>query len=339
MSTPLPDLSAPVWTAKLAGLLERATLAIGRLDTRISVSPVRSAWLERACWTGFAAARRAQGAEIDEIDVFALACDAALPQRRPIAFAADERAALLTWQRVLAQRDPPHWRDRLPFSVDLPDDWRERPALLRGLELTGRHARAERSATPWLDSPALLASLGLTKGPLPCLVIADKALRLAPRDRDAIVPRFLKDLSRLAVAGLERLDALEANRLRGAKAVSDAGRPGALLALTALLQRRPLVSPLHVGRALGLTKSGAGKLLARAAEAGLTVEISGRDAWKLYLPTDLAVAFGYTPRSVGRPPALPSLDPLDPVLSRFDAEMAAIDARLAALGVASGAGA
>ena len=333
MSTAIPDLSAPLWTGQLAGLLEQASLAVGRLDARVSATPVARAWFERASWTGFAEARRGQGGEIDEIDIFALACDAPMPGRAPLAFAADEAEALARWQRELARRDSPHWRELIPASLDLPDDWRARPALLRALELTARHAPAPIAARQrgW-SMPMLLKALGVTHTPLPCLVVADKALRLAPRDREAIVPRYLKALARNAEAGLARLEAIEADRLRAAAVIARLHRPGALPALMALLQRRPALRPLAVARLLGLTISGAGKLLSRAAADGLVVEISGRQAWRTYLTPDLAAAFGFVARPIGRPPALPAAAPLEPVLAQFDLEMAAIDARLAELG-------
>lgn len=331
MSSAAIDLSAPAWTTKLAGLLENASLVMGRLDARISASSVRAAWSEQASWAGFAKARRAQGAEVEEIDIFALANGVSLPERAPIAFAEEEARALATWRRGLAAQEMPHWRDLAPYPLDLPADWRDRPALLRALQLVGHHAREDRTDAPWLASPALLSALGLTRTPLPCLMIADRALRLTPGDREAIVPRHLKRLARAAETGLERLDALEADRLRAGKVVASLVRPGGMTALLALLRRRPLISPLGVARALALSQSGAGKLLARAAEAGLVVEISGRTAWKLYLTPDLAVAFGYVARPRGRPPAPPRIEALDPVLARFDAEMAAIDERLAAL--------
>lgn len=295
MSKLLPDLSAPDWTPRLAGLLERAALAIGKLDARVSATSVRSAWVERASWTGFAEGRRGQGAEIDEIDIFVLVCGVAVPGRGSIAFAGDELAAVRSWQIALAKPDARHWRELVPVTLDLPPEWGERPALLRLLELTARHARADRSTAPWLGSPALLKALGLTRTPLPCLVVADKALRFTPRDRDAIVPRYLKALTKAADDAVERLDALEGDRVRGALTLTKAMRPGKLVALAALLQRRPLLTPLGVSRALRLTLSGAGKLLARAARDGLVVEISGRQAWRAYLTPDLAMRFGCRP--------------------------------------------
>ncbi|QYE37077.1 hypothetical protein KZX46_22030 (plasmid) [Polymorphobacter sp. PAMC 29334] len=327
----LPDLSAPDWTPVLAGLLEAAALAIGRLDARASATPVRLPWIERASWTGFAAARRGQGAEIDEIDIFALAGGIALPRRPPLSFAADELAGLSSWQTALARPDGRHWRELVPVTLDLPTDWRDRPALLRALELTAIHARADRSAAPWLSGPSLLKALGVTRTPLPCLVAADKALRFAPRDRQAIVPRYLKALTKAADDGLERLDAVEGDRMRGAATLAAALRPGKMVSLAALLQRRPLLTPLGVSRALRLTISGAGKLLARAAQHGLVVEISGRQAWRAYLAPDLAVKFGFAAQLAGRPPRPP--EPDTRALSRFDEEMAEIDIMLASLGV------
>src|SRR3546814_3547923 len=89
------------------------------------------------------------------------------------------------------------------------DLWRNRPALLRALEMLGRHARADRSITSWLNLPRLLHSMEVTATPLPCLAIADKALRLTPRDSEAIVARFLRQIAEAAATGLQRLDAME----------------------------------------------------------------------------------------------------------------------------------
>lgn len=266
-------------------------------------------WRHRAAWAGFTAVRRAQGAEIDEIDIFALDCGASLPQRRPIAFADDELDALRAWQADLAKRQAPHWRELVPVTLDLPADWGDRPALLRALELTARHARADRGAGPWLGMPALLKALGVSRTPLPCLVAADKALRLA------------------------RLDGIEAERLTAAGVVARALRPGKLVALVALSQRQPLLTPLGIARMLDLTLSGAGKLLARAAGEGLVVEISGRQAWRAYIAPDLAIAYGFRRRPVGRPTLPVALAPLDATLARFDAEMAAFAERFPELAV------
>lgn len=283
--------------------------------------------MERASWIGFTLARQAQGAEIDEIDIFGLATGTNLAGRRPIAFAGEELSALRAWQHDVTKPSAAHWRELIPVSLDLPSGWGDRPAILRALELTAQHARADHATAPWLGTPALLKALGVTRTPLPCLVIADKALRLAPRDRDAIVPRHLKAMTRAAELGLARLDGIETERLGAAHAIARARRPGKLIDLVALLERRAMLTPLAVARMFGLTISGAGKLLSRAASEGIAVEISGRQAWRAYLAPDLAIAFGFKHRPAGRPAKLPTPGPLDATLAAFDAEMAAFALR------------
>ncbi len=336
---PLPDLSTPAWTAKLAQRIERASASISRLDARVAVSPVANAWRQRSVWTGYAASLRGQSAEIEEIDIFARECGVSIPGRISPPSISEDAGDLSRWQADLKDRSIHHWRDDVAYSTATPDDWRNRPALLRALEMLGRHARADRSITSWLNLPRLLHSMEVTATPLPCLAIADKALRLTPRDSEAIVARFLRQIAEAAATGLQRLDAMEEHRLRAAAVAGNTLRPGKLFPLLAFLQLRPVTSPRVVARQLELSISGAGKLLARTADAGLLVEISGRQAWRTYLVTDLAVAFGFARRPVGRPVEPPKVsEALDPSLSRFDAEMAELDAMLARLGVVSHVG-
>ncbi|WP_238995236.1 hypothetical protein [Sphingomonas solaris] len=323
----------------MAQRIERASASIARLDARVAVSPVANAWRQRAAWSGYAASLRGQSTEIEEIDIFARECGVSIPGRISPPSMSDDAGDLTRWQADLRDHSVHHWRDDVAYSTATPDDWRNRPALLRALEMLGRHARANRSIASWLNLPRLLHSMEVTATPLPCLAIADKALRLTPRDGEAIVARFLRQIAKAAVTGLQRLDAMEEHRLLAATVAGNIVRPGKLLPLLALLQLRPVTSPRVVARQLELSISGAGKLLARAADAGLLVEISGRQAWKTYLVTDLAVAFGFARRSVGRPLKPPKVsEALDPSLSRFDVEMAELDAMLARLGVGSDVG-
>ncbi|MFC3216151.1 hypothetical protein [Novosphingobium panipatense] len=103
------------------------------------------------------------------------------------------------------------------------------------------------------------------------------------------------------------------------------GRPPRLLALT---HHRPLLSPQGVADALALSVAGASKLLERAVAADLLVEITQRRSWRLFLPPDLAVEFGYAASKRGRPakePSLPASRNLAVAFDAFDEEMAAID--------------
>lgn len=334
MSAVIPDLSEPIWNSKLVASLERTAVAIGRLDARVSVSPVAAPWQRRASWTGYTTALRAQGAEIDEIDIFGRECAVNLPDRPAMPTHLDDRDALRMWQQQLGQRDARYWRDELTISAAVPQDWNQRPALLRALEVTARHARADHTITPWLAVPALLRSMKITQATLPCLAIGDKALRLSPRDTQAIVLRNLRSLNDRAEEGLARLQALEEDRLRAAAAIQAAHRPGKLLELLALVQSVPVLSPRLVMQRLDVTISGAGKLLARAAELNLLSEVSGRQAWRTYLTRDLAIAFGFVVRPVGRPPTPPrALPEIEPALAAFDREMVELGGVLTKLGV------
>lgn len=333
MSSTYRDLSEPEWTPKLATVLERAAAAIARLDARISVSPVATPWQQRAVWTGYTTALQAQGAEVDEIDIFGRECAVTLPGRSKMPSHLDDDHALRNWHAQLASRKARHWRDELPISTEVAADWAERPALLRALEIVARHARADSTITPWLTVPWLLKSMKITHAALPCLTIGDKALRRAPRDAQTIIVRNLRAFADRAEEGLVRLQALEDNRLRAADAIRDAHRPGKLATLLSLMQFVPVASPRLVAETLDLTISGAGKLLARAADLDLVVEVSGRQAWRTYVARDLALSFGFVQRSVGRPLAPPKYSAnLEPVLQVFDREMAELDAKLASLG-------
>lgn len=333
MPAPLPDLSDPPWTPALAALLEQAALAIGRLDARISASPLADTWRQRATWTGYAKALQGQGAEIEEIDIFGRECGAPLPHRVPLATSTYDREELSGWLAG-TPKPAPHWREIVRYPQDLPADWSERPALLRALQLIASHARQEAGIMPALDLPIVLAALKITRTPLPCLVTPDKAWRYCPRDRDAMIRRYLRGLARASEIGLERLRHLEDQRVRAAHAIGRATRPGRLSELLAWSLKFPVLSPRNVSNHLGLSISGAGKLLTRAEAAGLLVEISGRRAWKVYVTADMAIGFGLIDRPRGRPPSpLRTATPLNETLSRFDAEMKAIDQRLAQLGV------
>ena len=333
MAAPFPDLSDPPWTPGLAAQLEQAALAIGQLGARVSASPLAQIWCQRAKWTGFAVALQGQGAEIEEIDIFGHECGAPLPHRAPLSTTIYDRDELSNWLAGTA-KPIPHWREIVRYPQDLPFDWKERPALLRALQLVAAHSRQEPGIRPALDLPILLAALKITRTPLPCLVSADKAWRYSPRDRDAIVRRYLRGLAKTSEIGLERLGHLEEQRVRAAHAIERATRPGRLAELLAWSLKFPVLSPRRVSDHLGLSISGAGKLLKRAEAAGSLVEISGRRAWKIYVSADIAIGFGLVNRPRGRPPSpLRAPPPLNETLSRFDAELKAIDQRLAQLGI------
>ena len=321
-------LTSLPWSAGLAALLEQASTAIGRLDARVSAGFSVVPWQRRAAWTGYARALQLQGHEIDEIDVYSWGCALPLPGRPRLATLDDPFSGFAPWQAQFAGNARRHWREDLGALVT-PDPAYAGPKLVRALEAVHQISLANTSIEAWLALPLLFQRIGVTQALLPCLVAGEKRLRFDQPPDQAVLRRLLKALAEAAETGLERLLAVERDRLNAARAIAAAFRPGALPRLAARLQVRPVVSPHAITREFKITIGGAGKLLARAAEAGLVREVRGTQAWKLYLTPDLAVAFGFVSPQRGRPrsdsPPLPHDRDLATVLAAFDAEMAAFD--------------
>jgi len=102
---------------------------------------------------------------------------------------------------------------------------------------------------------------------------------------------------------------------------------------------RPCLAARSVAPLLGISISGAGKLLERAARLGLLIQTSGRETWRSYVTPDVALALGLNMPDRGRPRCLPRTTPaMETVLEDFDTEMAAIDARLERLALSSASG-
>lgn len=307
--------------------IEEAVAAVARLDGRISASPVAKAWRLRAAWSGYARGLRLQGVEIDEIDVFSWSCAIPLPDRPRRPSHLDEFEGFAPWWGRFDRAGVGQWRDNLPFT---PTIARDLPLLLKALDITRQHALRDGSAAPWLALPAALQGLGLTDTPLPCLVGGAKAFRFRAALPEETLRATLRALSGAARDGLALLDGLEADHRRAARAILAERRPGSLQPLAALSLVHPLLSPTTVAERLGLTLSGAGKLLERAAGLDLLHEISGRATWKAYCTPHLAVAFGLRAAPRGRPAheaPLPALDgDLAAILAAFDREMEAFDA-------------
>ena len=208
--------------------------------------------------------------------------------------------------------------------------------MLGALELCHLYARREAGVRPWLALPDILRGLGLSALALPCLVGGAKAFRWRAALSEEMLGPILRSLANVAARSVDRLDAMEVDYRRGIAAIRDEYRATSLSKLLALISVRPLLSPQSVAEALDLTLSGAGKLLSRAEDLKLLVEVSGRRAWRLYLAPDLAVSFGFVAAPRGRPQkplavAAPDRS-LAEALAAFDREMADIDRRLGQTG-------
>lgn len=322
----------PEYSPSMVTAITRATAAIARLDARICVSPVAKPWTTRAAWSGYAKALQLQAAEVDEIDVFSWGCGLKIPGRPLLPSHVDLFDRFAAWDAALREADAHRWRDALPTAIGEPAGATDHPPVVRALETLRQLARIDPGITAWLGLPFALRDRGLTATPLPCLAGGAKAFRMkrTPGEDDWLAT--LRSLASAAETGLERLHGLERGYRDAQRAVAAEYRPGALPALLALIQHRPLVSPQSVAGLLAMSIGGASKLLSRAAAAGLLVEISQRRSWRLFLTTDLAVDFGFAEARRGRPrresPPLPADRQIAQVYDDFDRQIAEINALL-----------
>ena len=330
-----PPLFGPDYSPKSAAAIASCSATISALDARISVSSVGPGWHRRALWSGYAAALKLQSVELDEIDVFSWGCGMQLATRPRFATNEGMFDLFSDWEGRIADADPLEWRDGLPLAIAEPDYGADHPPLIRALEQVRRHSRADRTALPWLGLPFALRDKGLTTAPLPCLVGGAKAFRLKPALQPGDWTAVLASLQRAALSGLARLDMLERSYREAMRAIAGEYRVGKLPSLLALALSHPLLSPKAASSILGVTVAGASKLLERAVEAGLLVEVSKRRSWRQFLPPDLAAEFGLVSPKRGRPrkgpPPLPLLDApkMSAAYEAFDLEMERIDALLA----------
>jgi hypothetical protein len=336
MPKPLFD-PALLHGADIGRALERASAMIGRLDARVSASPVASPWSLRASWTGYARALQLSGQEIDEIDVFSWGTGVVIPDRRVRTTIANCYAAFPLWRTRMAQKGR-HWAEDLPFTPLRHDASTSSSALAHAFELLSQWLNAEPGLDAWLAMPILLHRLGLTDRPLPCLVAGDARLALGTRDPGALMRRLLAELAERAETALQSLKAMESARSQAIAILRGQHRPGTLPALLALLQLAPVQTPAAVARRLEITLSGAGKLLQRAATLGLIREVSNRGSWRLYMTPDLAVALGFESAPRGRPPHPPAAPEEfhSALVSTFDDAMADWDRRFGTLGSSNG---
>ncbi|KAK0332367.1 hypothetical protein LTR94_025178 [Friedmanniomyces endolithicus] len=319
----------PAYSAKMVSAIASCTAAITRLDARFCVSSVASAWARRAAWSGYTRALQLQSAEIDEIDVFSWGCGLQIPGRPLRSTNLDLFDRFPAWEAALRDPDPLAWRDALPTAIGEIEIAADHSPLIRALDRVRQHARLDSTALPWLSLPFALRDKGMVTTPLPCLVGGVKAFRLKRTVGDEDWYAAMRSLEASATANLARLHELEKLHRAAQHAIVAEYRPGHLPGLAALLHHRPLLSPQSLAELLSMSVAGASKLLGRAVDCGLLVEITQRRTWRVFLSTDLAIEFGFAAPKRGRPrnmvPPPPASRELSEVFDAFDREMENID--------------
>ncbi|CAO3363651.1 hypothetical protein [Azospirillum palustre] len=349
-----------------AAALERATLAVARLDATLDGHPLLPAWQH---WVRLEAVRTHAGLDGHRVEPQRLAAYLeGLRLRAPDTSAHHERGAdldalshaLRLYGLMLAAADRRPARD-LDASTEAPDHRRlaedalwaltqlspgaRLPALARAMRawiLDDRPRGAVRAALP-----AALQATGVTRTLLPILAGADTLRPDSPTDADGWVLAFASSLEREAMDGLAVLRRLE-HAWRAARAAIGPRRSSSRLpAAVDLLAATPLLGPARLASLLGCSVRGGGMMMEELVACGVAVEVTGRGSHRLYgLPgTDGIRGETAGPRRYGqrrgRPPkvivpeALATTEPPPPPppvparLERLEVDYTALDALLA----------
>lgn len=305
--------------------LERAALAVGRLDQALTAAPLRRAWIYRA---RVIAACRHTAIDGRRIDPFRLA--AAIEGLR--APAAPAAALFDRGQAHLAEVHALGLLDRMAAAADIRPvcDPGEGQGTEVAEEEEARESRRDvRAALTFLHAaaptaPALIAAAtgvraglqaglprdalraataryfadrGLTRLPLPLLAGADALRPDAPDEPQAATVDFLNAVRREAEEGLRLLSAMTGAWTAAHDALRRPERtPGArkLRADSALpravdaLAAAPFLAPTQLARLSGGSLRGAGLLLAKLVDLGIAAEVTGRGSRRLYAMAALA---------------------------------------------------
>jgi hypothetical protein len=264
--------------------LERAAVAIGRLDAALAGSPLRRAW---TFWSELDAARRHAGADGRKVDLFRLAAylhglplrlgdTTSVPERGREIAGLNYAVELRSW---MAAPDPEQVRLRDVALDSLRNCGGGQPALVAAAQgmldwLAGQGSRpAIRTAVP-----LYLRNRGVTIHALAAVTGGD-ALRAGSDDPDGFAVRFLDAVRREAADGRDMLLTMErewhdartkVGRRAGARSNSR------LPAAVDLLAASPLLSISALAEALGCSIEGASQMLDTLVQLEVAAEVTGR---------------------------------------------------------------
>jgi len=265
--------------------LERACLAIGRLDMALRSHPLLPAWRWRTCLDAVARQSAADGRIVDRWQLAAVVAgtrlrlpDAHILADRGTAWGA-ARHALGLWgwsvRPDAAQQDA-----IAAAATTLPP---------RGAALPG----AAGAVHAWLEGggerPPLRAALAeywRRRGLLPIAVPLLSGARAlhdgVPWQADAWTPRFYAAVAEEAEAGLDLLRALQAGWRAARTAVAGRRRDSHAAAAVDLLAAAPLLAASSLARGLGVSVRTATALLDELAALAVAVEVTRRQKRRLW---------------------------------------------------------
>jgi hypothetical protein len=273
--------------ADLAGDLERAASAIGRLDTMLSGHPLAPAWLWRIRLEAVRRQALADGLAIDPWHLAAAVEGVRFRMDRGVEMI--DRGAIFAAARHALEL----WR------------WFVHPdrAQLKAIERAGAALSATERTSPlldaalgvhaWLDGdgerPAMRAAValhwqrrGLMRLACPLLTGAKAFTGDTPWEIEPWTLRFLAALAEEAEVGAELLRVLEREWFAARSAVRDRRRDSRAAAAVDIMASSPIVSATSLAASLGMAVKNAATLLDAFVERGIAIEVTHRARRRLY---------------------------------------------------------
>ena len=340
------DRSAPDWQRVAVSVgtdLERAAVAVGRLDHAAATSRLGEAWCRRSLYRASIECLAAEGYHYEIERLFAVT--GALPVSRVKDFGADARAvAMLRRIQSTTARTPHMVTGGGPEETDEVDAAQAgfeavigAPALLSGVLgfrswlLAGRGPSAAMIALP-----AFLTARGLLGSPLVWLSggLRGSAENVAAYPPGAWAARALRGIGEAASAGVRDLEGLTRLWRTWHAKLGPRRRNSRLAEVVDLVIAHPIQSPRQVARVLGFSLRGAAKLLDELRELGILVAPLSRRSWRVLVAADLAgmqEQLHQKPRSIAVPQAAPEPFPAHTLVKSAQPPAAFPEAQVSAL--------
>jgi hypothetical protein len=288
-------MSDSLVSGAIVAALERAALAVGRLDAALAGHTLRPAW---TFWTHLDTACRHAGTDGRKVDLFRLAAYLyGLPLKLNFNLAKGDRGADLSALAYAVNlrswaSDPDHEQQRarseaLALLHRIGDP---HPALIgAALGLRDWIAREGGRAPIRASLPVYLHERSVTRQVLPPLTGGD-ALKAGAFDPDSFTIRFLDALERGAENARGLLWTLETEWRQARMALAQTGRDGERASsrrpqAVDMLAASPLLTVSALAHAIGATVEGASRILDDLVRREIAAEVtgmSGRGARRLY---------------------------------------------------------
>ena len=247
----------------MTALLQKACLAIGTLDGKLSSSRLRDGWACRRRISATVAAAAADGIKIDPSRLVRLLTGLHVVRWRD--FGA-EAAAIRIFGETAGQGEA---ADLLVERVGEVSVSNVVSATLAAVE-----AGMPRSSA-FIAFPFVLRRLGLTEH----VLVGVSPLASSGQSDQALLDS--------AVRGRRELETLSLSWSRWTRALGRRNSNSRHLLVLAAAASMTAVAPAQIARMLGMTVRGAALLLAEMVELGIMREVSGRETWQVFQVEDM----------------------------------------------------